>query len=455
MLPALSPTMDTGNLLFWHKNEGDQLAEGDLLCEIETDKATMGFETSEEGYLAKVFIPAGTKNVRIGKLMCIIVDSPEDIAAFKDYEPQPEDDHFPKPKAPLREAGPRVPTTEAPPIVSAHPPAAVVPPPAAAVPQAPAPVSPVAPVSVSAVPKSASRVHVSPLAKKLAKNQGIDLHTVKGSGPNGRILAADLAKAGSAPVVASPAQASVPSPVPAVAGADYVDIPLSNVRKTIAQRLSQSKSTIPHYYLNSEIVVDDLLEVRERLNTLLAASNSGADKPVKLSVNDFVIKAAALACKSVPEANSFFFDTFIRQNKNVDVSVAVSTDDGLITPIVFNAHAKGLSAINADVNALIAKARAGKLQPAEYQGGTFTVSNLGSVGSVSSFSAIVNPPQACILAVGVAAPKLVPDAELGYKTVQSISVTLSCDHRVIDGAVGAVWLKHFKEYLEKPHTMLL
>lgn len=227
------------------------------------------------------------------------------------------------------------------------------------------------------------------------------------------------------------------------------------MRKTIAKRLSESKQTIPHYYLTSEIVLDDVLEIRERLNGLLYKEAPKGEKPQKISVNDFVIKASALACIKVPEANSFFMDTFIRQNNSVDVSVAVSTDAGLITPIIFNADTKGLAQISAEVKELASKARANKLQPQEFQGGTFTVSNLGMFGSVKHFTAIINPPQSCILAIGGAQKKLVPCDEDGYKTVTTMQVTLSCDHRVVDGAVGAVWLKNFKEYLEKPHTMLL
>ena len=227
------------------------------------------------------------------------------------------------------------------------------------------------------------------------------------------------------------------------------------MRKTIAKRLAESKSTIPHYYLTAEVQLDDILKVRERLNGLLAQQAPKDGKPTKLSINDFVIKACALSCLKVPEANSFFMDTFVRQNNNVDVSVAVSTDAGLITPIVFSAHTKGLATISEEISQLAAKARAGKLQPNEFQGGTFTVSNLGMFGSVQNFSAIINPPQSCILAVGGAQKKLIPCDDNGYKTVTTMNVTLSCDHRVVDGAVGAVWLKHFKEFLEKPHTMLL
>ncbi|KAH7719958.1 Protein DLAT-1 [Aphelenchoides avenae] len=427
-LPALSPTMEAGTIVSWQKKEGDQLSEGDLLCEIETDKATMGFETPEEGYLARILIQEGTKDVPVGKLLCIIVENADQVAAFKDFTPSDSDSAAAdKPK----DAAPQAPPPSAP--------------------KQPEPAAPSPSPQAQAAPQShAAEGHVkaTPYAKKLAAEKGVDLSGVAGSGPGGRILAADLS-------AAQPRAAAAPvGSAPPVGG--YQDIPLSNMRKTIAKRLAESKSTIPHYYLTSEVVLDDLLSVRTKLNALLEkqAAKDGV-KAQKLSINDFVIKACALACLRVPEANSFFMDTFIRQNNSVDVSIAVATDAGLITPIVFNAHTKGLSTINAEINDLAARAREGKLQPQEFQGGTFTVSNLGMYGSVDSFSAIINPPQSCILAVGGAKKKLVPHEEDGHRAVTTLKVTLSCDHRVVDGAVGAVWLQHFKGFLEKPHTMLL
>ncbi|RCN42204.1 hypothetical protein ANCCAN_11842 [Ancylostoma caninum] len=472
-LPALSPTMEHGTVVSWQKKEGDQLSEGDLLCEIETDKATMGFETPEEGYLAKILIPEGSKDVPIGKLLCIIVENEDDVAAFKDFK----DDGAgaPPPAA-----------AAAPPPPAAKPAAAPPPPPpqvgificsevddtphviavenmgdmhraqlfeklwerfialgvAAAPPPPPPPPVPTPPPA--AAPPPGGRVSATPFAKKLAAERGVDLGGIAGTGPGGRILAADLA---SAPAGGAAAGA------PVVPGAGYTDIPLTNMRRTIAKRLSESKSTIPHYYLTSEINIDALLKVREKLNALL--EKGSAASATKISINDFIVKASALACLRVPEANSFWMESFIRQNNNVDVSVAVSTPAGLITPIIFNAHAKGLATISSEVSELAARAREGKLQPQEYQGGTFTVSNLGMFGSVTDFTAIINPPQSCILAIGGAETKMVPCEEQGYRSTKVMKVTLSCDHRVVDGAVGAVWLRHFKEFLEKPHTMLL
>jgi pyruvate dehydrogenase E2 component (dihydrolipoamide acetyltransferase) len=238
-------------------------------------------------------------------------------------------------------------------------------------------------------------------------------------------------------------------------GSDYTDTDLSSMRKTIAKRLLLSKTTVPHYYLNVNVQMDNLLSVRTRLNKLLVDRHGSAGgKAQKLSVNDFVVKASALACVQVPEANSMWMDTFVRHNHSVDVCVAVATDNGLITPIVKNAHTKGLTQINLDIQTLAKKARDGKLQPHEFQGGTFTVSNLGMFG-VSHFSAIINPPQSCILAVGGTQHAFVPGAQNQPIAAEMMSVTLSCDHRVVDGAVGAKWLQHFKAYLEKPHTMLL
>ncbi|XP_005987293.1 dihydrolipoyllysine-residue acetyltransferase component of pyruvate dehydrogenase complex, mitochondrial [Latimeria chalumnae] len=427
-LPALSPTMTMGTIQRWEKKVGEKLNEGDLLAEIETDKATIGFEVMEEGYLAKILISEGTRDVPLGTPLCIIVEKESDIPAFADY----------------KETG-----------VSPQIPA---PPPVAAVSPTPQPAAPAAaPTLTTAVAPSASqgRVFASPLARKLAAEKGIDLSHVKGSGPDGRITKKDI---DSFVPVKVPPPSAVPSapvgaPSPPVAAAappgTFTDIPISNIRKVIAQRLMQSKQTIPHYYLSIDVNMGEIINLRTELNKVVQPEN------IKLSVNDFIIKASALACLKVPEANSSWLDTVIRQNHVVDVSVAVSTPVGLITPIVFNAHIKGLSSINKDVVMLAAKAREGKLQPHEFQGGTFTVSNLGMFG-IKNFSAIINPPQACILAVGGSEKRLVPaDNERGFDVANMMSVTLSCDHRVVDGAVGAQWLAEFKKFLEKPTTMLL
>ncbi|KAM9333269.1 dihydrolipoyllysine-residue acetyltransferase component of pyruvate dehydrogenase complex, mitochondrial isoform 2-T2 [Pholidichthys leucotaenia] len=416
-LPALSPTMTMGTVQRWEKKVGEKLSEGDLLAEIETDKATIGFEVQEEGYLAKIMVPEGTRDVPLGTPLCIIVEKESDIAAFKDY-------------------------VETGVVEVATPPPPPAPTPAAAPAAAPTP------APAAAAPRK-GRVFVSPLAKKLATEKGIDLAEVSGTGPEGRITRKDIENF--VPSKAAPAAApapAAPSPAAAPAGT-FTDIPISNIRKIIAQRLMQSKQTIPHYYLSVDVNMDQVLELRKELNDEVKAQN------IKLSVNDFIIKASALACLKVPECNSSWMDTVIRQNHVVDVSVAVSTANGLITPIVFNAHIKGLATISSDVSVLAAKAREGKLQPHEFQGGTFTISNLGMFG-IKNFSAIINPPQSCILAVGGSEKRLLPaDNEKGFDVASMMSVTLSCDHRVVDGAVGAQWLAEFRKFLERPITMLL
>ncbi|XP_060082157.1 dihydrolipoyllysine-residue acetyltransferase component of pyruvate dehydrogenase complex, mitochondrial-like [Ylistrum balloti] len=430
-LPALSPTMEAGTIVNWQKSEGDRVVEGDLLAEIETDKATMGFESVEEGYLARIFIPAGTKDIPVGKLLCIIVEEEADIAAFADYVETAED------KPPSTEAA-------APPPAPTPTPAAPPPPPAAAPVIAPPTPAPMAAPTPAVVAAPGGKVQASPLARELARQKGIDLTQVKGSGADGEVRADDVRNFVPGGAVVAP------TALTAVPGAAYIDIPLSAMRQTIAKRLLQSKQTIPHYYLTVDLNVDSVLRLRRDLNEVLAKDN------IKLSVNDFIIKASALSCRKVPEANSSWMDNHIRQYNAVDVNVAVATPNGLITPIVFRADIKGLSDITQDVSRLASKAREGKLQPQEFQGGTFTISNLGMYG-IKSFSAVINPPQACILAVGGAEKRLVvdEDSNQGYAQANMMSVTLSCDHRVVDGAVGAQWLAEFKKFMERPETMLL
>nr|XP_016945232.1 dihydrolipoyllysine-residue acetyltransferase component of pyruvate dehydrogenase complex, mitochondrial isoform X3 [Drosophila suzukii] len=382
-LPALSPTMERGSIVSWEKKEGDQLNEGDLLCEIETDKATMGFETPEEGYLAKILIQGGTKDVPVGQLLCIIVPDQGSVAAFADFK---DDGAGAAPAAPAAAPAPA----------------------AAAAPPPPAP--------VAAVPAPA------PAAAPAAAGQ----------------------QAAAKPSAAAPAKA------PRAAGARFEDIPVTNMRAVIAKRLLESKTQLPHYYVTVNCQVDKLLKFR-------AAVNKKYEKQgARVSVNDFIIKAVAIASLKVPEANSAWMDTVIRQYDDVDVSVAVSTDKGLITPIVFNADRKGVLEISKDVKALAAKARDNKLQPHEFQGGTISVSNLGMFG-VNQFAAVINPPQSCILAIGTTTKQLVvdPDSPKGFKEVNILTVTLSADHRVVDGAVAARWLQHFRDYLEDPANMVL
>ena len=400
------------------------MSEGDLLCEIETDKATMGFETPEEGFLAKIFFPAGSRDIPIGKLLAIIVEDEADVAKFSDYDPS--------------SAAAAAPAAETPKAAPAPPKVA---------PAAPAPVAAAAPRSA---PAAGGRVFASPAAKRVAAERGVDLSLVKsGSGMDGMITSKDVERF--TPAAASAAVPSLSSSFPAASPRDlavYTDAETSGIRKVIAKRLQQSKQEIPHYYLTVECRMDKIIQLRKEIN-------STYDKEgVKLSVNDFVIKAVALACKRVPECNSAWMETFIRTFHSCDVSVAVDTGSGLITPIVTGVEGRGLADISETVKEMAGRAKQGKLAPHEYQGGTITVSNLGMFG-INQFTAIINPPQACILAVGGTERKVVPGADGGPTVASMMRVTMSCDHRVVDGAVGAQWLQHFKKFMENPQAMLL
>ncbi|KAK7603737.1 hypothetical protein V9T40_003736 [Parthenolecanium corni] len=416
MLPALSPTMDMGTIVSWAKKEGDKLNEGDLLAEIETDKATMGFETPEEGYLAKILVPAGTREVPIGKLVCIIVEEEKDLAAFKNFvDDSPPTKAAPPPAAPSAQPSP-TPSQPKPP---------------------PAPIA--TPSSAPSFAKSSERLFASPLAKRLAAEQGLDLKSVGvGSGLFGSIKAKDLNKASRGVAEASKA----------VKGDGFEDRPISTVQSEIARAVLQSKQTIPHYYLTVDLSMDEILKLKQKMNKSLEKEG------VELTVSDFIIKATALASLKVPEANSAWMDTFIRQYNAVDVRVPISSKKGLISPIVFDADKKGLAQINKEVNNLIAKAEEGSLQSFELDGGTITVSYLGMF-NIKSLSTIIVPPQACTLGIGSIQKRLVPDASNGTKVSEIAQFTLSCDHRVVDGAVGAQWLIAFKKLIEEPHNMLL
>ena len=385
-MPALSPTMTEGTLAKWLKAEGDAIEAGEPIAEIETDKATMEVEAAEDGVLGKIVVGDGTENVAVNAVIGVMLAEGEDAAALEGM------------------------TVEAP------PPAAPAAPPAAG---------------------EGERIKASPLARKMATQAGIDLSALSGSGPKGRIVKADIE--------AALAGAAAAAPAPAAAEGAYTEAPLSNMRKTIARRLSESKQTIPHYYLSVDCELDRLLGLRKELNA--------RDEGFKLSVNDFVVRALALALMKVPEANAAWSETAILQYDAVDVSVAVAIPDGLITPIVRDADRKGLATISAEVKDLAARARERKLAPDEYQGGSFSVSNLGMFG-IREFAAVINPPQSGILAVGAGEKRaVVKDDALAVATV--MTCTLSADHRVIDGAVGARLLAAFKAYVEEPLTMLL
>ena len=434
LMPALSPTMEKGNLAKWLKKEGDKVKAGDILAEIETDKATMEVEAVDEGVLAKIIIPGGTQDVAVNTLIGVIAADGEDVGALSSPS----------------SAAPTATKTAAPPAVSS------------------AGVTPVSSTQSAVMPQghSGTKVFASPLAKRLAKDAGLDLSLVKGTGPHGRIVERDVkaALAGgplSKPAASSTAPTTLPPLTVGMADAtikqlfepgSYEEVPHDLMRKTIARRLLEAKQTIPHFYLSSDVELDALLVAREEINS---SAPKGADgKPVyKLSVNDFVIKALAVALMRVPEANVTWTEGAMLKHKHADIGVAVSIPGGLITPVIRKAEAKSLSQISNEMKDLAARARARKLKPDEYQGGTTAVSNLGMFG-VKSFSAIVNPPHATILAVGAGEQR--PVVKNGALQVAHVmTVTFSTDHRAVDGALGAELLAAFKALIENPVGMLV
>ncbi len=422
LMPALSPTMTDGNIVSWIKKEGDELSAGDLLCEIETDKATMEIEATDDGVLGKIVTPDGTEKVLVNSVIGIILKSGEDASALDGWE------------IPTVETAPQV-SEEAPPVEKI-PQAKVAPPATVAEPA-------LAPSTSTPVRQLQGRIFASPLARRMAEQSGLDLVAISGSGPKGRIVKADIEAALSCGAPANLADVTAPM----VAIGTYEDKPTSNMRKIIAQRLQEAKQMVPHFYLTIDCEIDELLKVREELN-----DRSG---DYKLSVNDFVVRASALALRKVPECNASWIDGNLRLYNSVDISVAVAIEDGLVTPILRNADQKGLSTLSDEVKELAGRARAKPmgLTPDEYQGGTFSISNLGMFG-VKEFAAIINPPQSMILAVGVGELRpVVKDGALAVATM--MSCTLSVDHRVVDGAAGAKFLDAFKKFVEDPLTMLL
>ncbi|MDA0229886.1 MAG: pyruvate dehydrogenase complex dihydrolipoamide acetyltransferase [Proteobacteria bacterium] len=430
LMPALSPTMTEGNVASWMKKEGDKISAGDLLCEIETDKATMEIEAIDDGVLGKIVTPDGTENVPVNAVIGIILEEGEDAAVLDGIE-------IPAvAAAPVETAAP----AQAAPVAPVAPAAQVIVAQAAPASQAP----PVAHAAQAARPEG--RIFASPLARRMATQSGLDLAAIAGSGPKGRIVKADIEAVLSGAAPSAPAPTTMPA-APLAAIGPYEDIPTSKMRKVIAQRLQEAKQTVPHFYLTIECEIDGLLKVRKELN--------GRSDAYKLSVNDFVIRASALALRKVPECNASWIDGGLRQYSGVDISVAVAIDDGLVTPILRNADHKGLSALSEEMKELAARARAKPmgLMPEEYQGGTFSISNLGMLG-IKEFAAIINPPQSMILAVGAGEQRpVVKDGALAIATM--MSCTLSVDHRVVDGAAGARFLGAFKGFIEDPLTMLL
>ncbi|MDO6727243.1 pyruvate dehydrogenase complex dihydrolipoamide acetyltransferase [Cognatishimia sp. 1_MG-2023] len=429
LMPALSPTMEEGTLAKWLVKEGDEVASGDIIAEIETDKATMEFEAVDEGTMGPLLVAEGTEGVKVNTPIAMLLEDGEEAGAV------PAPSAAPTAPAPAEAAAP----VAAAPVVAA-----------------PAPASPAR--------ADGGRVFASPLARRIAADKGVDLASIKGTGPKGRIVKADVLSADATPAaVAAPAAASA-APAAASApemasgpsadmvarmyeGRDFEEVTLDGMRKTIAARLTEAKQSIPHFYLRRDIQLDALLAFRSQLNKQLA------DRGVKLSVNDFIIKAVALALQAVPAANAVWAGDRVLQMKASDVAVAVAIEGGLFTPVLQDAEMKSLSALSAQMKDLAGRARERKLAPSEYQGGSFAISNLGMFG-IDNFDAIVNPPHAGILAVGAGVKKPVvnADGELSVATV--MSVTMSVDHRVIDGAVGADLLKAIVDNLENPMAML-
>jgi pyruvate dehydrogenase E2 component (dihydrolipoamide acetyltransferase) len=433
LMPALSPTMTEGKLARWLKKPGDAVAAGDVIAEIETDKATMEVEAVDEGVLGEIKVPEGTEGVAVNAVIATLIDAGDGSVTAAEAPAAPAS---PPPSLPSQGGQTRI---EALPLEAGGLGGAD------------------AAARANANGHALDRIIASPLARRLAKAAGIDLATLKGSGPGGRIVKADVETAPikAAPLAETPAVSPPPASAPVTKGPDarqladalgmaYELRPNSTVRKTIARRLTEAKQTIPHFYLTLDCRLDALLELRKRYN-------AGGDG--KASVNDFVIRAAALALRKIPDANVSWAEDGILAYRDVDVSVAVATPAGLITPIIRNADQKSLRQIAGEMRDLATRARDGKLKPAEYQGGTFSISNLGMFG-IREFAAVINPPQSCILAVGAGEQRpVVIDGQLTVATV--MSCTLSVDHRAVDGALGAEYLSAFRALLEDPYSLLL
>ena len=438
LMPALSPTMTEGTLARWLKKEGESVKSGDVIAEIETDKATMEVEAVDEGVLGKILVGDGTQGVKVNQPIAVLVEPGEKVPA---------------------EAAP----SSAPPQQSAAPPPAQASPSpspvAADAVEAPKPVAAQRGNGHDTQAAAGERIFVSPLARRMAQQAGIALDGLKGSGPNGRIVKADIeaalqkgpaqARAPEAPAPSAPTPARAPAPAPQIT-APHQLVPNSTMRKVIARRLTEAKQTIPHFYISMDIEIDPLLKLREELNAKSPKEGAGA---FRLSVNDLIIKAAAVTLRRVPKVNATYTEDNIIIYDDVDISVAVSIPDGLITPIVRKADQKGLAAISNEMKDLIARAKSGKLKPEEFQGGGFSISNMGMYG-VSSFAAVINPPQAAILAVSAGQQRpVVKNGALAIATI--MTCTLSVDHRVVDGALGAEWLAEFKKVMEDPLSLML
>ena len=447
LMPALSPTMEKGNLAKWLKKEGDAIKTGDVIAEIETDKATMEYEAVEDGVMAKIVVPEGTSDVPVNQLIAVLAQEGEDVKAAAAAAGK----GAPPPKPPATAPAPSTATAAAP---QARPPAP--PPPVASAPRL---ASTAEPVRANG---HGNRIFSSPLARRLAKEAGIALDRIQGSGPHGRVIARDVEAAKSGQGLRAPAApVGTLSIAPTLSDqqvralyeeGSYDFVPHDGMRRTIAQRLTASVQSVPHFYLTIDCDIGRLLAAREDINAQAPKDKDGKSA-YKLSVNDFVIKALALALQRVPEANVSWTDAGMLKHRHSDVGVAVALPGGLITPIIRNAETKSLSVISNEMKELAARARARKLKPDQYQGGTTSVSNLGMYG-IKDFTAVINPPQATILAVGVGEERaVVRNGKI--EAAQIMSCTLSCDHRAVDGALGAVLISAFKALIEYPVMMLV
>ena len=437
LMPALSPTMEEGKLSKWLVKEGQTVKSGDILAEIETDKATMEFEAVDEGKIGKILVPEGTEGVKVNAPIATLVAEGEAADASVD---------IPAAMKSIKDAV----KAEVPKADAAKDPAKA---------EAPKSEPKKETASAPAAKADGGRIFASPLARRIAAGKGIDLAALSGSGPRGRIVKADVENAKPASAASAPAAAGASlgvAPLPDARmfykAGEYEEIPHDSMRKAIAKRLTSAKALIPHYYLTIDCNLTALMATREALN---AAAPKGKDKipAYKLSVNDFVVKASAMALIKHPDVNASWSETAILRHKRADVGIAVAIPSGLITPIVFAAEAKGLAAISNEVKELAAKAKDKKLKPQEYEGGGFSVSNLGMFG-IKSFTSIINPPQSCIIAVGAGEERaIVVNGKIEVATM--MTVTMSCDHRVVDGATGAKFLQTFKQFIEEPASMLL
>ena len=468
LMPALSPTMEEGKLAKWHVKEGDAVKTGDILAEIETDKATMEFEAIDEGRIGRLLVPEGAEGVKVNAPIATLLGEGETadagsapvistaMKAIRDAMGPGSPKSKSAPAVPQKSDAPSVPVQQA----------------AAAAAQAlpPTPVAAAAQAAPASAKANGARIFASPLARRVAQIAGVKLETLRGSGPRGRIVKADVdavARSGAprtAQSSAAPAARAVEQPQPAgpsliapLADAklfykdgEYDVVPHDSMRKTIARRLTSAKALIPHYYLTVDCDIGALMEIRARLNAKSPKDGPGA---YKLSVNDFVLKAAAEALMRHPDVNSSWTDTALLRHKHADIGVAVDLNPGLITPIVFHAEAKGLVAISNEVRSLAERAKAKKLKPQDFEGGSFSISNLGMFG-MRSFTAVINPPQSAIIAIGAGEERaVVRDGKIVVANI--MTVTMGCDHRVIDGATGARFLQTFKSFVEEPASMLL